>query len=363
MQNNNIVGNTISQTILAGYDRVINEGTYRPSRNGGCTSIFDTTFEITNPRSRHLYLEGRKSNIFALIAETFWVMAGDDRVNPYLSFFLPRAPDYSDDGVTWHAAYGPRFYRFNQHLDALDAFIEDGLYTRRSFIQISMPDLDNKKAIEARYGVGHKAKDISCNREIHFYVGADNKFSAKTVQRSGDMIFGTGSINPFEFSFLHELMYNEVRKVYPDLELGAYRWHVTNAHLYDWSKSQADAAYNNSMNYVNYNENNEPLIAPDIILWKSFFTNLVRLYTEVIESEDEQVESLCKNLVYDLGHAFISYNVPMEGNLLWTYAKLVAHYIGAKKNIQPVVLVDVGINKEFSDSILKSSFRKFEVIK
>jgi thymidylate synthase len=365
IRNNSVVGNTVSQTVLQGFDRIINDGDYRESRNGGCTSIFDTTFEMTNPRSRHLWLEGRKSNIFALIAETFWVMAGDDKVNPYLSFFLPRAPDYSDDGVAWHGAYGPRFYRFSQHLDALAAFTEDGLYTRRSFIQISMPDLDNKKAIEARYGIGHKARDVPCNREIHFYVDGQDKFCAKTLQRSGDMIFGTGSINPFEFSFLHELMYNEVHKVYPDLEIGSYRWHVTNAHLYDFSKSQAEAAYNSNTNYVKLDENHDPIIACDINLWQDFFGELVKLYTEAIVSnvDDGESDAVCGTLISHIGYAFLIYGVPREGNLLWTYAKLVAHYIAEKKKVPMLFEVDISEHSdEFKNSILNSSFKKFEVI-
>lgn len=358
-----IFGNTVSSTVYQLYDRILNEGRYRSSRNGGCTSIFDVTLEVTNPRSRHLALEGRKSNIFAMMAETFWVMAGDDRVSPYLDFFLPRAPDYSDDGETWHGAYGPRFYAQDQLKSIPKLFVDDGLYTRRAVMTIHDPRLDSSMAIEQTYGAGVLGKDRPCNLLMNFYVDGDDQFCAKTIQRSGDAIFGTGSINPFEFSFIHELVYNEVKKNNPDLELGAYRWHVTNAHLYDFSKSQAEDALKSTDfdSYDRYDENHREIKGPsDFGLLRNFFADLVEVYTEAIQTQDERkVECLISNL----GHAFLAYNVPVEDNLLWTYAQLVGHYVAAKRNVKLNAVMDIsGESNEFKRSITKSSFLKFDIV-
>lgn len=356
-----ISGKTVSDVVLKGFEKILDEGHYRSSRNGGCTSVFDVTFEMDNPRSRHLHLVGRKSNIFAMIAETFWVMAGDDRVGPYLEFFLPRAPQYSDDGETWHGAYGPRFYRYGQHIDAFNSFVTDGLQTRRSFITISMPEDDSMVAVQSAYGEGHKPKDIPCNREIHFYVESDNKFCAKTIQRSGDMIFGTGSINPFEFSFLHELMFNEVKKIHPELELGPYRWHVTNAHLYDFSKEQAENALAEAGNYTTVlNENHMPLIGPDITVWDAFFADLVMDYTEAITTDHP--EEVCNVLTSHLGHTFNAFNVPLENNLLWGYAVLVANYIASKRGVDLGTMGLQWFSDEVKLAIYESNFRKFNVV-
>jgi thymidylate synthase len=706
---NLISGNSVSDTVLQAFNEIYNNGHRQESRNGGCSSIFDTTFEVLNPRSRHLHLEGRKSNMFALIAETFWVLAGDDRVDPYLSFFIPRAPQYSDDGKVWHAcftgdtrvklldgrdldmknlklefdtgidnyvyswsnengwipgkiesahitkktsdlvevmldngekvrctpdhrfqlrdgsykeadqltngdslmpcyvsnslnegdgrnsayaygdgyatikdnrdgswrlvhklvsgnvdgsgldahhldfnslnnnpnnfqllskaehksihskrfiklraermntdfeyreiqneisrnnikksfvsqkialdngsevglnlrkvrsnnmsalnsssgqvqekawlgkvkrildmdegyikyeelrkgsqapsiekinskygsmeaamnrmhelfsnklnhkvvmvnkidigevdvydlsigneehnfalssgvvvhnSYGPRIYRFDQHLDAIRAFKEDGINTRRSYIQISMPDLDSMSAIEARYGIGYKPKDLSCNRELHFYVEA-GKFCAKTIQRSGDIIFGTGSINPFEFTFIHELMFNEVKAIYPELEMGPYRWHVTNTHLYDFSEEQAIAAMNIDSNYISAeNEQNyTKIISPGADDWRGFFGELVRIYTEAITCSAEDSDSVCGSMTSHLGYTFTVYDVPFENNLLWAYVQLVAHYIASKRGILLPNMIDLSsFSNEFVRSIENSTFRKFGVV-
>lgn len=358
-----ISGSTVSNLVLQAFNTILDEGDYVPSRNGGCTSIFDVTFEVSNPRSRHLNLVGRKSNIFALIAETFWVMAGKEKVKPYLDFFLPRAPDYSDDGVKWHGAYGPRMYAYNQMIDALSSFETDGINTRRSFVTISDPFLDNQDSIHRAYGIDHKAKDIPCNREIHFYV-EKNKFCAKTIQRSGDMIFGTGSINPFEFSFMHELMYNELKAGYPEIELGPYRWHVTNAHLYDFSKSQAEEAVTKTVNYANsLDHNSMALIAPPIRFWEQFFSDLVEIYTDGIEADDDNKERVLECMIAHLGFTFVSYGVRFEDNLMWKYAQLVAHYVSMKRGHQLPTEMDVSdCDEEFQRAVVDSSFRKFDLV-
>lgn len=356
-----VSGKTVSQVVLEAFNTIIHEGHYRPSRNGGCTSIFDTTFEVKNPRSRHLSLQGRKSNIFALIAETFWVMAGDDRVDPYLSFFLPRAPQYSDDGETWSGAYGPRFYDENQLGSIPDLFRRDSLYTRRAYLTIHDLHKDSTKAIEQRFGFGELGKDRPCNLGINFYVEGEDQFCTKVIQRSGDIIFGTGSINPFEFSFLHELMYNEVKKDYPDLKLGPYRWHVTNAHLYDFSREQADEAIAMVGNYeATKDESDYPLIGPEIGHWKAFFSDLVLQYTEAITTDEP--EFVLSTLISHIGHTFIEYNVPLEGNLMWLYAQLVAHHIAAKRGVELTAAVDLtAVPEEIKRAVVTSGFRKFAV--
>lgn len=361
-----IFGNTVSNTVLKLYNKILDEGEYQPSRNGGCTSLRDVTLEVSNPRSRHLNLVGRNSNIVAMIAETFWVMAGDDRVDPYLSYFLPRAPQYSDNGKTWHGAYGPRMFGKGQIYDALNVFKNDGINTRRSFVNISDPTLDNMYAIQDKYGDDHTPKDLPCNREIHFYVEKGNRFCAKTIQRSGDAIFGTGSINPFEFSFLHELMFNEVKKIHPELELGSYRWHVTNAHLYDFSKSQAVEAVDKIANYdlSFFQENDKPLIGPagGALHWRRFFGDLVAFYTDVIESKEKYAFAGGEELVSKLWDIFNAHSVQIHDNLLFDYADIVLAYICHKEVIAERRVINVtNYDIEFKSSLLNSKFIKFEM--
>lgn len=366
-----ISGNTVSNVVLQMYDKILSEGKYVESRNGGCTSIFDTTFEVKNPRSRHLSLIGRKSNIFALIAETFWVLAGDSRVNPYLSFFLPRAPDYSDDTVIWHGSYGPRLYKNNQLSSIVDMFNKDGLYTRRAVCAIHDPALDSREAIERIYGENANCKDLPCNLLMNFYVDETGKFCAKTIQRSGDAIFGAGSINPFEFSFIQELIYNDIKKTNPTLELGAYRWHVTNTHLYDFSISQAVESNDVEENVFNSitEQNHMPIIAPTFKnnICKHFFDDIVYFLTEAIVDDNNPNY---QPIPTALSCIFLNYGVPTKDNLLWTYVVLVYNYIVEKVNRNKgdnvkcnnsLLELDLfGHSEEFKRSIMESPFLKFK---
>src|SRR5690348_7088220 len=54
---------------------------------------------IERPKERCIVVPGRQNNVFATIAETMWVLAGRNDV-AFLSHYLPRAPDFSDDGQT-----------------------------------------------------------------------------------------------------------------------------------------------------------------------------------------------------------------------------------------------------------------------
>lgn len=69
--------------------------------------VLSTLVQLTRPVERVVTVPGRANNVFAQIAETLWVLAGRNDL-AFLSRYLPRAADFSDDGSTWRAAYGPR---------------------------------------------------------------------------------------------------------------------------------------------------------------------------------------------------------------------------------------------------------------
>ena len=62
---------------------------------------------IHDPTGRVSSLEGRKSNVFATLADTLWVLSGRNDI-AFISYYLRRIGEYSDDGVTLHGGYGPR---------------------------------------------------------------------------------------------------------------------------------------------------------------------------------------------------------------------------------------------------------------
>lgn len=362
-------GATVSEVVYKALQRTQDLGQVQESRNGSAKAIFNAVMEVENPRARHLALQGRKSNIFQLIAETFWVMAGANAVEPYLKFFLPRAPQYSDNGQTWHGAYGPRMYEYDQLASAIERFKTDGINTRRSFVQIGMPEYDSDPAIAETYGEGHKPKDIPCNREIHFYVD-EGGFHTKVIQRSGDLLFGAGSINPFEFTFLHELMYNEVKKIYPDLKLGSYIWDVTNAHFYSPFYDQVDTVLAVSQDL--HLANTLPLIGPvgGESAWKPFFGTILSYASHLISVPVSGSFSFGQEVAKswsDIEQLFDDHGIP-RNSLIPVYANLVFTYIANKRMKdmagdakQAVLPMDYErlLDGDLYESVLQSSFRNF----
>jgi hypothetical protein len=77
------------------------------SRAGRTKELTFQGVTLLEPRNREILLPSRKASLPAQIAETMWVLSGRDDVE-WLSHYLKRAKDFSDDGEVWRAAYGPR---------------------------------------------------------------------------------------------------------------------------------------------------------------------------------------------------------------------------------------------------------------
>ena len=77
------------------------------SRNGRVMEFINASITLTDPQRREILTLNRKANVFAQIAETMWVLSGRNDVE-WLSAYLPRAKDFSDDGKTWRGGYGCR---------------------------------------------------------------------------------------------------------------------------------------------------------------------------------------------------------------------------------------------------------------
>lgn len=353
-----ILGDNLNEVIAEALQYTLEHGERIESRNGGATFVNDLTLQLSNPRERHLSLYGRKSNIYQMIAETIWVMSEQEDIDPVLSFFLPRAANYSDDGLTWHGAYGPRMFAYDQWSNVLNLFKTEGINTRRAIIQIADITRDNAKAIFKAYR-SMTPKDIPCNRELHFYV-TNNELNLKVIQRSGDLLFGAGSINPFEFSLVLEVMYNDLKKLFPALELGVLRWHITNAHIYDTFKEQAVNTVENWDSVLNTetvtDQTDGVLYCPETEFWST--------------QSPEAFHLIYDELKYMLSIGYAAVALPiripnyLEGasNLLKAYFVLVQAYILTKRLPDSRIVVKMpSISQSLRQSVVHSSFTKFSL--
>ncbi len=216
--------NVLGDVMLAGEEVTARGQTQREVRGHVQT--------ITQPTERVLILPGRANNVFAQIAETAWVLAGRDDLD-YLSRYLTRAVEFSDDGRTWRAAYGPRLRRWGGHVDQLNAvvhrFAEDP-NTKRAVMSIFDPAGD--------YG---DTKDVPCNNWLHF-LQRDNLMHLSVAVRANDAIWGFSGINFFEWSVLQELIANSAGSE----RVGELNWFVGSMHVYQRHYAVAEKILRNS---------------------------------------------------------------------------------------------------------------------
>jgi thymidylate synthase len=192
----------------------------RQSRNGEMRENTNVRIRLTNPLRREILLPERRASYPAQIAESMWVLAGRNDVE-WLSHYLPRAADFSDDGATWRGGYGPRIRDWG------------GLDQLRHVVELLKVDPDTRRAVMAIYdpardSVSHSAgaKDIPCNDFLQFLI-RDNRLHLTVFTRSNDVIWGWSGINQFEWSFLLEIVAGLV-----GAQAGDLIFNITSLHLY-----------------------------------------------------------------------------------------------------------------------------------
>jgi len=176
------------------------------------------------PRERILLSPTRRANPFFHLAESLWMLGGGRRIAP-LREFLPRVDDFSDDGATWHGAYGWR-WRGAFGTDQLDDAVRElraNPATRRVVLQ--MWDTRYERTQALRY---EAPKDLPCNLTVTVQRGTDGRLDLVVLQRSGDLVWGTLGANAVQFSFLLEYLAARA-----EFQPGTLTQVVANAHVYE----------------------------------------------------------------------------------------------------------------------------------
>lgn len=215
---------TINTALPDLFGALLSEGQDVGSRNGRTMELPFTGITLADGTAREILIPGRKHNLAAQIAETMWVLSGRNDV-PWLSLYLPRAADYSDDGVTWRGGYGRRIRNWEPRVDggwAIDQLehvvnlLRQSPGTRQAVISIYDPEIDC-----------NPGKDIPCNDFLHF-LSRDGRLDLHIFVRSNDAMWGWSGINVFEWSSLLEVVAGMV-----GLDVGSLHFSVSSFHLYE----------------------------------------------------------------------------------------------------------------------------------
>lgn len=225
---------TPSSAFLNLLEMVVEQGKKVTVRGSETKELLNVSLTINKPWQRCLVIPQRHDNIFAKIAETLWVLAGRNDIE-WLSYYLPRAVDWADDGKHWRAGYGPRLrawevqcnsYGLKGEIDQVEEcykLLRDDPTTRRAVMSLWNPVEDYKES-----------KDIPCNNWLHWII-RDGKLLLNIAQRSSDILWGFSGINLFEWSVLQEYMASWL-----NIMPGSLTYNITSLHLYDKHYERAD---------------------------------------------------------------------------------------------------------------------------
>lgn len=217
--NRNFVFRDVSEALPEMLHLLLKEGDDVPSRNGATKEFRHVGITLTEPLRRELLVPHRRPNLAAQIAETAWILAGRNDVT-WLKNYLPRATDFSDDGLTWRAAYGPRL---RKQLDYVVDILNRDPFTRQAVLTLWDPEVDR-----------NPGKDIACNNWLHF-LGRGEHLHLHVGIRSNDIIWGWSGINTFEWSVLLEIV-----AYMTGFHPGEIHYSVSSEHLYEhhWKRAQ-----------------------------------------------------------------------------------------------------------------------------
>jgi thymidylate synthase len=204
-----IVANNVERAWYLAKVILREQGVLSPSRAGDVMVLhYPMATYYTNPIRRVLSDPIRDANPFFHLFEAFWMLAGRNDVE-WIKQYNARMVEYSDDGKTFHGAYG---YRWRHWFD-LDGGAEEGFtdqlskviaqlradpLSRRAVVQMWDPRADlwspNEKPVP---------KDLPCNTAIYFDC-RDGNLNMTVTNRSNDIVWGCYGANVVHMSILQE---------------------------------------------------------------------------------------------------------------------------------------------------------------
>ena len=196
------------------------------TRNGWVLE-FPTPFCVTytHPTERVLFYPERDANPFFHLMESLWMLAGRNDVE-WISKYNKRISDYSDNGRTFHGAYGHRWRNhfrggpkeFKDQLDQVMIRLHKFPNDRRAVVSMWDPNVD--------LVMHNDGKDYPCNTQI-FFSKRGKVLNMTVINRSNDIVWGLFGANAVHMSMLQEYMAARTES-----EVGTYIHFSNNAHAY-----------------------------------------------------------------------------------------------------------------------------------
>ena len=204
-------------------------GVQQDTRNGPALE-FPGPVAITyqKPWERVLFYPLRDANPFFHLLESLWMLAGRNDVK-WIQRFNNQMSVYSDNGSTFHGAYGHRWrnHFFEDQLPVIIHRLKTYPNDRRCVLGMWDPTTD--------LVAGNKNVDLPCNTHIYFRIDKRNRLHMTVCNRSNDMIWGALGANAVHMSYLQEYIAAMV-----GCDIGPYTQFSNNFHAYLETLSKLD---------------------------------------------------------------------------------------------------------------------------
>jgi len=199
------------------YNTLKDSGTISKPRGLKVLELENFGFNL-KPYERFINFPSRKLSLKYIKNEFLWYLKGDR----------------FDTSITTHASMWKSLINKDGSINSNygQYIFSDGSFTRVA--HILKEDKDSRRAHIAILTNDHLrsyTKDYPCTLGINFRI-RDNKLNMSVMMRSNDAIYGLGNDLP-AFSFLHEMMYMQLKEIYTDLKYGLYYHFANSFHIYE----------------------------------------------------------------------------------------------------------------------------------
>lgn len=203
-------------TWLEVIESTLTNGIFRSPRGIPTLETIHRTIQV-DMRRPVLTVEARKLSYTFMLAEAHWILSGSDRVAD-IEPYNKNIAKFSDDGVIFHGAYGPKVH--SQIAGVIEKLIDDP-DTRQACINIWREN-------------PLPSKDIPCTMSIVFQI-RDTKLHCSVFMRSSDIWLGL-PYDVFNFSMLSHWVCALINERNIDglrITPGALSLTVASSHLYE----------------------------------------------------------------------------------------------------------------------------------
>lgn len=212
-------------------DALSGAGVRSESRNGPVIRFQEPVIiEYERPLERVMFWPERDANPFFHLVESLWMLAGRNDVAS-MKWFASNMGNFSDDGLSFHGAYGNR-WRGHFSMDQLNDIVrvlKSNPEDRRCVLQ--MWDAESDLAADG--------KDFPCNVMATFEVVkgvAVDTLNMSVFNRSNDIVWGALGANAVHFSVLQEYMAAAI-----GVRVGRYYQISSNLHAYEDTLAQVES--------------------------------------------------------------------------------------------------------------------------